>query len=105
MDHDRRNPATRPVAALVVLYFFVAMVTKWTGIDLEQVGTILSVMIGIGLSPILTASLMRLFGMPGMARLQLPLLGTIQNAALCWRCLFRLVRGRQHEHTHLTRWD
>ena len=105
MDHDRRNPATRPLAALVVLYFLVAMVTKWTGIDLMHVGTVLSMLIGIGSMPFTSAWVARRMGYPGMVRLQLRWMGTIQNAALCWRCLFRLVRGRQHEHTHLTRWD
>ena len=70
-----------------------------------HVGTVLSMLIGIGSMPFTAAWVARMLGAQGTVRLSLPWMGTIQNAALCWRCLFRLARGRQHEHTHLTRWD
>ena len=105
MNDDRWHPLTTPLTAFGVLYIVLVIVTVATGFDLKHVATVVIGTQGIGFCPILAAWVADRMGARGAVQLQVPLMGKIQNAALCWRCLSRLALGKPQEHTHLTRWD
>lgn len=97
-----------PLVVAFALAGFLALVARVFGLPAlmplsESIGTVAC----LGTLPFTTAWVAQAMGCRGLPRMQMPVLGVIQNAAMCWRCLFRLasIRQQDHDHEHLTRWD